>query len=88
MNEFDNVYNSDVQRFLLSCLIDDPDAFVRCRTIVKEDYFDDKLLDGEFRGCDSALRQLQVSKLAPSVMVSILGITIPCEKAAESPCFL
>lgn len=43
MNEFDNIYNSDVQRFLLSCLIDDPDAFVRCRTIVKEDYFDDQL---------------------------------------------
>ncbi len=40
------------------------------------DYFDDRLIAGHFRDCDRALRQLQVAKLASSVMVSILGITI------------
>jgi hypothetical protein len=42
-DEFDGVYNEDVQRILLSHLIDDPDIFVRCRTIVKDEYFDDVL---------------------------------------------
>jgi hypothetical protein len=40
------------------------------------DYFDDRLIAGRFRECAGALRQLQVTKLAPSVMVSILGITV------------
>ncbi len=42
-SEFDNIYNIEVQKLLLSHLIDDPDVFVRCRSIIKDDYFDDKL---------------------------------------------
>jgi archaellum biogenesis ATPase FlaH len=42
-NEFDSVYNIDVQRLLLSYLVDDPDIFVRCRNIVRDVYFDDEL---------------------------------------------
>lgn len=41
--EFDGIYNIDVQRILLSHLIDDPDIFVRCRSILKDEYFDDQL---------------------------------------------
>ena len=40
------------------------------------DYFDERLVAGQFSDCDRALRQLQVGKLASSVIVSILGITI------------
>lgn len=54
----------------------------RIREAVAEaiDYFDDGLLAGEFRECDRALRQLEITRLAPSVMVSILGITIRARK--------
>jgi hypothetical protein len=54
----------------------------RTREAIAEalDYFDDRLLAGEFRECDRALRQLDVARLAPSVMVSILGITIRAKK--------
>ena len=38
-----NKYNLAVQRLLLSCLIDDPDVFIRCRGIIKPEYFDDEL---------------------------------------------
>ncbi len=41
--EFDTVYNIDVQRLLLSHMIDDPDLFVRCQSIVKDEYFDSRL---------------------------------------------
>ncbi|MBL8792310.1 MAG: hypothetical protein JNM56_00240 [Planctomycetia bacterium] len=44
------------------------------------DFFDDRLLAGDFRDCDRALRQLEVAKLSPSVLVSILGITIRAKK--------
>ena len=44
------------------------------------DYFDNRLISRQFRECDRALRQLQVAKLASSVMVSILGITIHAKK--------
>lgn len=39
-------------------------------------FFDDRLIGREFRECDRALRQLQVSKLASSVLVSVLGVTL------------
>jgi hypothetical protein len=42
-NEFDGIYNADVQRILLSHFIHDPDIFVRCRSIVQDVYFDDHL---------------------------------------------
>ena len=44
------------------------------------DYFDERLLAGQFRDCNRTLHQLQVDKLASSVMVSILGITICAKK--------
>src|SRR5438105_1164681 len=40
------------------------------------DYFDDRLTARRFRECDRAFRQLQTGKLASSVLVSILGITV------------
>lgn len=39
-------------------------------------FFDDRLIARRIRDCDRAFRQLQVTELAASVMVSILGITI------------
>src|ERR1019366_3548310 len=42
-NEFDSVYNIEVQRILLSFLIEDVDVFIRCRNIIKDTYFDDQL---------------------------------------------
>lgn len=42
-SEFDSVYNLDVQRILLSFLIEDADVFIRCRNIIKDTYFDDQL---------------------------------------------
>lgn len=51
------------------------------------DYFDDRLLAGQFRDCDRALRQLQVAKLASSVMVSILGITIRAKQLKSRALF-
>ena len=41
--EFDSVYNLEVQRILLSHLINDRDIFVRCRSIIKDVYFDDQV---------------------------------------------
>lgn len=42
-DEFDGIYNLEVQKILLSHLIDDPDIFVRCRSIIKDEYFEDVL---------------------------------------------
>ena len=42
-NEFESVYNLDVQKILLSCLIEDPDVYIRCRSIIKDEYFDDQI---------------------------------------------
>jgi hypothetical protein len=39
-------------------------------------YFDGRLIARQFKDCERAFRQLQVGKLASSVLVSILGITI------------
>ncbi len=44
------------------------------------DYFDDRLITGKFKDCDLALQRLQAGKLASSVLVSILGITIRAKK--------
>ena len=41
--EFDSIYNIEVQRILLSFLIEDADVFVRCRNILKDVYFDEQL---------------------------------------------
>ena len=41
--QFDGIFNEDVQRILLSYLIEDPNIFDRCRTVLKDEYFDDKL---------------------------------------------
>jgi replicative DNA helicase len=41
--EFKHAYNSEVQRLLLGCLISDPDAYARCRAILRDEYFDDQL---------------------------------------------
>jgi hypothetical protein len=40
------------------------------------DFFDDLLIDGRFFECGRALGLLNPKKLAPSVIVSVLGITI------------
>jgi len=36
-------FRLEVQRLILSRLISDPDSFARCRTILREEYFDDQL---------------------------------------------
>lgn len=41
--EFQHEYNIDVQTFLVGCMISDNDVFARCRTIVRDEYFDDPL---------------------------------------------
>lgn len=35
-------YNPDVQKILLSILVGDTDLFAKCRTIIREEYFDDE----------------------------------------------
>jgi archaellum biogenesis ATPase FlaH len=42
-DEFKHEFNTDVQIFLLNCIISDQDIFARCRTIVRDEYFDDQL---------------------------------------------
>ena len=42
-DEFKHEFNSDVQTYLLSFMISDPDVFARARTIVRSEYFDDQL---------------------------------------------
>jgi hypothetical protein len=48
------------------------------------DYFDDRLIARQFTDCNRALHQLQVAKLASSVMVSILGITIRAKSKSRA----
>ena len=42
-DEFKQEFNPDVQILLLSCMISDADIFARCRSIVRDEYFDDQL---------------------------------------------
>lgn len=42
-DEFKHDYNVQVQAFLLSCMVSDPDVFARTRSIVRDEYFDDQL---------------------------------------------
>jgi replicative DNA helicase len=39
--DFANDYNPEVQKIFLSLFVADPDLFAKCRTIVKDEYFDD-----------------------------------------------
>jgi len=45
------------------------------------DYFDDRLTSGRFADCNRAFRQLQVARLASSVLVSILGVSVRQKKS-------
>jgi len=40
---YNEQYNEEVQRVILNMLLSYPEAFALCRTIIKEDYFDDRL---------------------------------------------
>jgi KaiC/GvpD/RAD55 family RecA-like ATPase len=40
---YNEQYNEDSQRNILNMLLSDPEAFALCRTILNEDYFDDRL---------------------------------------------
>jgi hypothetical protein len=42
-DEFKQEFNPDVQILLLSCMISDADIFARCRSIIRDEYFDDQL---------------------------------------------
>lgn len=39
--DFANDYNPEVQKIFLSLFVADPDLFAKCRTIIKDEYFDD-----------------------------------------------
>ena len=41
--EFKHKFNGDMQRIILGRMISDPDIFARCRSIVRDEYFDDQL---------------------------------------------
>jgi DnaB-like helicase C terminal domain len=42
IKEFANQYNADVQRIFLSIMITDVALFAKCRTIIRDEYFDDQ----------------------------------------------
>jgi hypothetical protein len=50
-------------------------------------YFDDRLSGRRFRECNRALHQLHVDRLASSVLVSILGMTVPVKALAGRASF-
>src|SRR5262249_18675776 len=61
----------------------------RDRSAIAEalDYFDDCLISRRFPDCERALRRLQVTKLAPSVLVAILGITLRAQNLQNRASF-